>query len=624
MAISCRRRSLIVVTTGTLVGALGIASTVAFCVIAALTIRDWLVTRDTTRMYLALAIGCLGAVSILGQVAKLLGHWFAGLNSVLTITIFLGSGLALLLFRDSVIPLARRTRRLVILVVAVTAVLEVGVALGGTGTPKPLQLVGLLAFVVVWSGCVGEPSVRLWLAARRRTAVQRARMQALGLGYLSIIAILLAAILASLFGPNPVVRIGLALSSLLIVPLLYAGFVPPVWLRRAWRESEEAKFRQATHDILLYASDRPTLAKRALDWAVRLSGAEAGYFRSHDTIIATLALPPDEAASLEPSIRRAASRDVVPLGGRPPRTAIIAPLEEADAAIILIGGPFTPVFGTDERAWLQHYAALVTTGLDRVRLVEELEKKVSEVTERTRQLEAANDELGAFSYSVSHDLRAPLRAVNGYTSILLEEFSSDLTEEGLGFLKRIKDNGDHMGHLIDDLLAFSRLGRQALRVQPVHTRGIVDRALAQLAPAIDGRQVDLVIGDLPDCDSDPALLEQVFVNLIGNAVKYSRKREGARIEVGAKQGDADTTPVYFVKDNGAGFDMQFANKLFGVFQRLHRNQDFEGTGVGLAIVQRIVNRHGGRVWAEGKVNEGAAFYFTLNSGGAQWQQSMAA
>jgi signal transduction histidine kinase len=397
-----------------------------------------------------------------------------------------------------------------------------------------------------------------------------------------------------------------------------------VWLRRAWRESEEAKFRQATHDILLYASDRPTLAKRALDWAVRLSGAEAGYFRSHDTIIATLALPPDEAASLEPSILRAASRDVVPLGGRPPRTAIVAPLEEADAAIILIGGPFTPVFGTDERAWLHHYAALVTTGLDRVRLVEELEEKVSEVTERTRQLEAANDELGAFSYSVSHDLRAPLRAVNGYTSILLEEFSSALSEEGLGFLKRIKENGEHMGELIDDLLAFSRLGRQALRVQPVHTRGIVDRAIDQLALAIEGRQVDLVIGDLPDCQSDPALLEQVFINLIGNAFKYSRKRDGARVEVGATAGDAGATPVYFVKDNGAGFDMQYADKLFGVFQRLHRNQDFEGTGVGLAIVQRIVNRHGGRVWAEGKVNEGATFYFTLNSGGAQWQQSMAA
>jgi signal transduction histidine kinase len=612
------------VTANTVVDVLGIASTVAFGVIAALTIRDWLATKDTTRMYLALAIGCLAVVSILGQVAKLLGTWFASVNSILGITIFLGSGLALLLFRDSVIPLARRTRQLVMVVVAATAVLEIGVALGGTSTPKALQMLGLFAFVIVWCGCVGEPSVRLWLAAHRRTAVQRARMRALALGYIGIIVILLAAVFSGSLATTPVVRIGVAIATLAIVPFLYAGFVPPTWLRRAWRESEEAKFRQATHDILLFASDRPTLATRALDWAVRLSGADGGFFRSEGTIIATLAMTTGEAAALESTISAAAGGHVVPLGGRPPRTAIIAPLPEAEAAIILVGGPFTPVFGTDEQAWLQHYATLVSTGLDRVRLVGELETKVTEVTERTRQLEAANHELEAFSYSVSHDLRAPLRAISGYASILLEDYAGALDEEGLGFMKRVKENGDHMGHLIDDLLAFSRLGRQALRVQPVHTRAIVDRALAQLAPVIDGRHVDLVIGDLPDCDSDPALLEQVFVNLIGNAFKYSRKREDARIVVGAKQGDVGSGPVFFVKDNGAGFDMQYADKLFGVFQRLHRNQDFEGTGVGLAIVQRIVSRHGGRVWAEGKVNQGATFYFTLSPGGAQWQQSMAA
>jgi signal transduction histidine kinase len=612
------------VTTGTVVDVLGIASTVAFCVIAALTIRDWLATKDTSRMYLAMAIGCLGVVSILGQAAKLLGHWFVGVNAVLTITIFLASGLALLLFRDSVIPLAKRTRRLVIFVVAAAAVLEIGVALAGTSTPRALQLLATVGFVVVWCGCVGEPSVRLWLAARRRTAVQRARMRALSLGYVGIIAILLFAVFAGSTGTNPVVQIAVALATLAIVPFLYAGFVPPTWLRRAWRESEETRFRQATHDILLFASDRATLATRALSWAVRLSGADAGFFRSAGTILATFAMATDEAAAVDATIRAAGGRHVVPLGGRPPRSAIIAPLAEADAAIILVGGPFTPVFGTDEQTWLQHYATLVSTGLDRVRLVGELEAKVNEVTERTRQLEAANDELGAFSYSVSHDLRAPLRAINGYTSILLEEFGRSLSEEGLGFLRRVKENGDHMGHLIDDLLAFSRLGRQPLVVQPVHTRGIVDRALAQLAPAIDGRQVELVIGDLPDCDSDPALLEQVYINLLGNAFKYSRKRDAARVEVGSVLGESDTTPVFFVKDNGAGFDMQYADKLFGVFQRLHRNQEFEGTGVGLAIVQRIVNRHGGRVWAEGKVNEGAAFYFTLSSGGAQWRQSKAA
>src|SRR6202022_964016 len=194
-------------------------------------------------------------------------------------------------------------------------------------------------------------------------------------------------------------RIGIALAPLAIVPFLYAGFVPPTWLRRAWRETEEAKFRQATHDILLFASDRATLATRTLNWAVRLSGADAGFFRSMGAIIARQGMTAEEATALEPTINAAAGRRIMALGGKPPRSAIIAPLEGVDAAIILVGGPFTPVFGTDEEASLNHYAALVSTGLDRVRLIEEL-------TEQTRQLEAANDELGSFSYSVSHDLRA--------------------------------------------------------------------------------------------------------------------------------------------------------------------------------------------------------------------------
>jgi signal transduction histidine kinase len=605
------------VTEATVVGWLGVASTIAFSAIAALTLRDWIATRGSSLMYLALAISSLAAVSILGQVARVAGPWFTGLNSALTILIFLGSGLALLLFRDSVIPLARRTRRLVIAAVAATAALEIAITLAGrAAASRPLQLFGLIAFVAVWSGCVGEPCVRLWLAARHRTAVQRARMRALSYGYVGIIAILLAAVVAGLFGTNAAVRIALALSGLCIVPFLYAGFVPPTWLRRAWREGEESKFRQATHDILLFASDRKTLASRALDWAVRLSGADSGFFRQTSAIIATQAMTVEDAAAIEPAIGAAAPRRIVPLGGRPPKSAIIAPLAGVDAAIVLVGGPFTPVFGSDEEAWLQHYAALVSTGLDRVRLVEAL-------TEQTRQLQAANDELSAFSYSVSHDLRAPLRAVSGYAAILLEEFSGQLPEEGRGYLTRVKENGDHMGHLIDDLLAFSRLGRQALTVQRVRTRGVVDRAIAQAAPPSGERHAELAIGDLPDCDSDPALLEQVFVNLISNAFKYSGKRAGARIEVGALT-DEGGGPVFFVKDNGAGFDMQYADKLFGVFQRLHRSADYEGTGVGLAIVQRIVARHGGRVWAEAKVDQGATFYFTLSKGGAEWQQSKAA
>jgi len=606
------------------------ATTAAFAVIAVLTVRDWLVTRDTSRMYLALAIGSLAAVSILGQVAKVLGPSFASANAYLTITIFLGSGLALLLFRHAVIPLKPRTLRLVVGIVVATGLLEIGVqVIFGKTTPKPIQLIAAAAFVIVWSGCVGEPSVRLWFAARRRTVVQRARMRALSLGYLAIVALLLVAIFAGSLAAQPIIQIGIALATIAIVPLLYAGFVPPAWLRRTWRQSEEAKFQQATSDIVMFASDQLALARRSLDWAIRLTGADAGLFLSGpSTILATQGLAADDAATLQAAAAGAGDRTVIPLGGTPPRSVMIARLVN-DAAIVLLGGPFTPVFSTDEEAWLQQYAAMVSTGLERVRLVEalartngQLEDRVREVTERTQQLEAANRELEAFSYTISHDLRAPLRAVSGFTAILSEEYADAMPAEARGYLKRVKDSGDHMGHLVDDLLAFSRLGRQAVRTQRVSIRGIVDRALEQLAPALHGRQVDVVIGELPEAACDTALVEQVFVNLLSNAFKYSRRREHARVEVGVLGDDGVEGATYFVRDNGAGFDMEYAGKLFGVFQRLHRSEDFEGTGVGLAIVQRIVERHGGRVWAEAKVDAGATFYFTLK--GEQWRTATAA
>lgn len=610
----------------------GYASTAAFTVIAALTVRDWLVTRDRGRMYLALAIGSLAAVSILGQVGKLIGPSFVGINAYVTTVIFLVSGLALLLFRHAVIPLKRRTLRVVVGVVMATAVLEIAVqAIFGKAAPPAVQLVAVAAFVLVWSGCVGEPSIRLWLASRRRMVVQRARMRALSLGYLGIVAILVVAVFTTSLASVPGVRVGFALATLAIIPLLYAGFVPPRWLRRTWRQSEEDRFRQATHDILLYSSDQRALAQRSLDWAIRLTGADSGFFMVEPgEILAVQGIGVDEAASVQSAVRGAGGRTVVPLGGTPPRSAMLARLHGNDAAIVLLSGPFTPVFGTDEEAWVQQYAAMVSTGLERVRLVEavakangQLEDKVREVTERTRALEAANRELDAFSYTISHDLRAPLRAVNGFTSILFEEYHDSLPAEASRYLNRIRDSGEHMGHLVDDLLAFSRLGRQAVRTQRVSIKTLVDRALEQLSEARDGRQVEIVIGKLPDVECDPILMEQVFVNLLGNALKYSRHREHARIEVGVLDSKDGEGPVYFVRDNGAGFNMEYAGKLFGVFQRLHRTEDYEGTGVGLAIVQRVVERHGGRIWAEAKVDEGATFYFTLREAQA-WRTATAA
>jgi PAS domain S-box-containing protein len=231
------------------------------------------------------------------------------------------------------------------------------------------------------------------------------------------------------------------------------------------------------------------------------------------------------------------------------------------------------------------------------------------VIERTDQLEAANKELEAFSYSVSHDLRAPLRAVSGFSQIVLEDYAALLPEEGKQHLQTICDGAQRMGMLIDDLLSFARLSRLPLMRRTVDAEQQVRDSLNELQSEQSGRALDVRVGELPACYGDPALLKQVWLNLLSNALKYTKNRERAVIEIGSTL-EKDTA-VYFVRDNGTGFDMQYAGKLFGVFQRLHRQEDFTGTGVGLAIVQRIVNRHGGCIWADAAPDRGATFYFTL-------------
>lgn len=237
-------------------------------------------------------------------------------------------------------------------------------------------------------------------------------------------------------------------------------------------------------------------------------------------------------------------------------------------------------------------------------------KVATELQLRGELLEAANKELEAFSYSVSHDLRAPLRHIDGYASLLNKAVGETLNDKAKRYLQTISDSAKQMGQLIDDLLVFSRMGRQEMLHTTVNLDQLIKTILYDLRLDLQGREISWTIDTLPEVPGDPAMLRQVFVNLISNAIKFTSTRPVAKIAIGVERKSAGEITV-FVRDNGVGFDMQYLDKLFGVFQRLHRADEFEGTGIGLANVRRIVHRHGGRVWAEGIPDQGATFFVTL-------------
>lgn len=276
----------------------------------------------------------------------------------------------------------------------------------------------------------------------------------------------------------------------------------------------------------------------------------------------------------------------------------------------------TIVPSLDEQRRPSHYLAIHVDITERKRTEETLRRRnldlERQLAERTAQWEAANGELEAFSYSMGHDLRAPLRIADGFAQALATDFATQLPSEGRRYLQTIRSSTQRMGALINGLLTFAQLSRQTLHRRPIDTSELVREVLAELGFPWRDRQVEVRFESLPPCSGDPILLKQVWLNLLANALKYTQKKERVQIEIGCSRNEGADT--FYVGDNGVGFDLRYASRLFGLFQRFHRPNDYDGVGVGLAIVQRIVRRHGGTTWAKAEVDRGATFYFVLEKG----------
>jgi light-regulated signal transduction histidine kinase (bacteriophytochrome) len=307
--------------------------------------------------------------------------------------------------------------------------------------------------------------------------------------------------------------------------------------------------------------------------------------------------------------------DYLAWGGRlntfsdsPARRVLGVPLKIHDqvTGVIVLVDKQVGSFSDEEVRLVSLFADQAAIAVTNAQFAAQLEERVAQ---RTSELEAANRELESLSYNIAHDMRSPVRAIVGYAGILRQTHRAQLDSEGLQLLETIRASGMRLGQLIDGFLAFLRLGHVTVHLQPVNMNSLVSQLLNALEPDLKERQVEFSVGNLPKCQADSKLLEQVWAQLLSNALKFTRPREVAHIELGS--GNADGRQYYFVRDNGVGFEMKYAGKLFGVFQKLHYESDFEGTGIGLAIVRRIIQRHGGKVWAEAELDKGAAFYFTL-------------
>src|SRR6202171_3670062 len=577
--------------------ALQLAIAVAFGLLAVRTAASWIRQPDWRHGYLALALGSLALLILLAPTLGGSAPESQALTDV-ALVLFLLSGYALVMFRDSFIPLTARTRGLITAGMVLVGVLGIAVQLPSDPqrASAPLQAITLTAVVAVWALCILEPIVRFWIAARGRHAVEAARLRALRLRY----AVILFVVMLGTFAPSLGVVTPLVtdLITLAVVPILYVSFAPPTWLRRFWRQPEEDAFRGALHDLLLYSPDRRTLAQRALGWAQRLVGGESAFVIDSDrSILAARGMEADEAQQI------AARNDFLSVAGQSHQPwrkdhMLIVPLdlEKGRGAIVIVSGRLTPIFGDDELNRLVQYAASITAGLDRVSL-----------SLRIHALERAKSD---FLNIASHELRGPMTIIKGYLTMLEGGSLGELSPKANSVLPLLISKSDEINWMLEQMVETSRLeeGRLELNKKDSDVVEVTDMAIDGVKLLLRGHDLKLDEPAEPlEADIDPDRFQMVVRNLLSNAAKYSPS--GSEIVVRIARNEAMATVS--VIDQGVGISVEDQAKLFTRFGRVKTTQHVQGTGLGLWLSGEIARMHDGDLTVQSVVGRGSTFILAV-------------
>jgi signal transduction histidine kinase/CheY-like chemotaxis protein len=582
------------------------AAAIAFALLGAATAVTWMRRRDRSMGFLALAIVLLGAVLGLSRLQAHLPFTIP-LLAQFTLAAFAGSGYALLLYRNSLIPLPRRWHVAAAASLAAASVLILVAQALSAG--RNVLLVIAIAWILIWCACVAEPITRFWLVARKLPAVQAWRLRSLSLAFGAFVAILLFAISVGLLVRQPAIQVFFELVVLAIVPLLYASFAPPTWLRRQWRAAEEDRIRSFMEDLLV-SEDRDALAARALEWAMRLvGGGSAVLFDSAGKPVSANGLSDKQIEELSGQLSKL-SRGVgrINLDGAD-SSVLKLPVKGLSTSwtLLLVAGPFTPGFGSEEMSRMQQLMSAFVTALDRRHLIVQLEHS-------NAALQEANRHKSVFLANMSHELRTPLNAIIGFSELLTDSADGQFDEATrTRFLNQILTSGKHLLGLINDILDLSKVeaGQMELRLQLVSVAEIVDQVVKTVEPLVAKKDITLesMSAGAGEVLADAGKLKQMLLNLVSNAIKFTP--EGGKVTIDAHR--ARNVLEIAVADSGIGIAEPDQKQIFKEFHQVDEGpgRKHEGTGLGLALTKRFAMLHGGDVSVTSNVGAGSVFTLTL-------------